>query len=37
VADISAARQHFSNQYEVLGRNWGRTLFGFKDNKDLVL
>ncbi|HWP25057.1 MAG TPA: acyl-CoA dehydrogenase family protein [Xanthobacteraceae bacterium] len=37
VADISAARQHFSNQYEVLGRNWGRTLFGFEDNKDLIL
>jgi 3-hydroxy-9,10-secoandrosta-1,3,5(10)-triene-9,17-dione monooxygenase len=37
VADISAARQHFSNQYEVLGRNWGRTLFGHEDNNDLVL
>jgi 3-hydroxy-9,10-secoandrosta-1,3,5(10)-triene-9,17-dione monooxygenase len=37
LADITAARQHFGNQYEPLGRNWGRTLFGFEDNKDLVL
>jgi 3-hydroxy-9,10-secoandrosta-1,3,5(10)-triene-9,17-dione monooxygenase len=37
LADITAARQHLSNQYEALGRNWGRTLFGFEDNKDLVV
>lgn len=37
LADINAARQHLSNQYEALGRNWGRTLFGLEDNKDLVV
>jgi len=37
LADINAARQHLSNQFEALGRNWGGTLFGLEDNKDLVL
>jgi 3-hydroxy-9,10-secoandrosta-1,3,5(10)-triene-9,17-dione monooxygenase len=37
LADINAARQHLANQYEALGRNWGRTLFGLEDNKDLIL
>jgi 3-hydroxy-9,10-secoandrosta-1,3,5(10)-triene-9,17-dione monooxygenase len=37
LADINAARQHFSNQFEALGRNYGRMLFGSEDNDDVVL
>src|SRR5262249_11434348 len=37
LADINAARQHFSNQFEALGRNYGRMLFGYEDNDDQVL
>jgi 3-hydroxy-9,10-secoandrosta-1,3,5(10)-triene-9,17-dione monooxygenase len=37
LADISAGRQHISNQFEVTGRNWGAAMFGIADNKDFVL
>jgi len=35
-ADLMAARQHISNQYEFYGSNWGATMFGL-DSKDLLL
>jgi 3-hydroxy-9,10-secoandrosta-1,3,5(10)-triene-9,17-dione monooxygenase len=35
-ADLMAARQHISNQYEFYGSNWGATMFGL-ENKDLLL
>jgi 3-hydroxy-9,10-secoandrosta-1,3,5(10)-triene-9,17-dione monooxygenase len=35
-ADLMAARQHISNQYEFYGSNWGATMFGLA-NKDLLL
>ncbi len=37
LADITAARQHLSNQSEQFGRAYGATLFGIVNNKDLVL
>jgi 3-hydroxy-9,10-secoandrosta-1,3,5(10)-triene-9,17-dione monooxygenase len=38
LADITAARQHVSNQYEIIGRGAGATLFGIDDYKnDFVL
>jgi 3-hydroxy-9,10-secoandrosta-1,3,5(10)-triene-9,17-dione monooxygenase len=37
LADVNAARQHISNQYEMLGRNWAAAMFGTLDNKDLML
>jgi len=35
-ADLMAARQHISNQYEFYGSNWGATMFGL-ENKDLLV
>jgi 3-hydroxy-9,10-secoandrosta-1,3,5(10)-triene-9,17-dione monooxygenase len=37
LADITAARQHLSNQVDQFGRAYGATLFGIVNNKDLVL
>ena len=37
LADITVARQHISNQFELIGRNYGASLFGPVDNKDFVL
>ena len=28
LADITAGRQHVSNQYELIGRNWAARMFG---------
>ena len=36
LADLMAARQHISNQYEYYGSNWGAAMFGL-ENKDLLL
>jgi len=36
LADLMAARQHISNQYEYYGTNWGATMFGL-ENKDLLV
>jgi 3-hydroxy-9,10-secoandrosta-1,3,5(10)-triene-9,17-dione monooxygenase len=36
-ADITAGRQHVSNQYESIGRNFGGTMFGIEDQKDMML
>jgi 3-hydroxy-9,10-secoandrosta-1,3,5(10)-triene-9,17-dione monooxygenase len=36
LADLMAARQHVSNQYEHYGSNWGATMFGI-ENTDLLL
>jgi 3-hydroxy-9,10-secoandrosta-1,3,5(10)-triene-9,17-dione monooxygenase len=36
LADLMAARQHISNQYDYYGSNWGAVMFGL-DNKDLLL
>jgi 3-hydroxy-9,10-secoandrosta-1,3,5(10)-triene-9,17-dione monooxygenase len=35
-ADLMAARQHISNQYEHYGSNWGAVMFG-SENKDFLL
>jgi 3-hydroxy-9,10-secoandrosta-1,3,5(10)-triene-9,17-dione monooxygenase len=37
MADITAGRQHLSNQYELVGRNYGAALLGAGENKDLML
>jgi 3-hydroxy-9,10-secoandrosta-1,3,5(10)-triene-9,17-dione monooxygenase len=37
LADINAARQHVSNQFDASGRNWGAALFGSTDNKDFMI
>jgi 3-hydroxy-9,10-secoandrosta-1,3,5(10)-triene-9,17-dione monooxygenase len=37
LADITAGRQHISNQYETIGRNYGAALFGIEEQKDLML
>jgi 3-hydroxy-9,10-secoandrosta-1,3,5(10)-triene-9,17-dione monooxygenase len=37
LADITAGRQHVSNQYEMIGRNWAAALFGATENRDLML
>ena len=37
LADINAARQHISSQYESVGRMFGGALFGNDQTKDLVL
>jgi 3-hydroxy-9,10-secoandrosta-1,3,5(10)-triene-9,17-dione monooxygenase len=37
LADITAGRQHVSNQYEAIGRNWGALMLGIEDQKDLML
>ena len=36
LADLMAARQHISNQYELYGSNWGAIMFGL-ENKDCLL
>jgi 3-hydroxy-9,10-secoandrosta-1,3,5(10)-triene-9,17-dione monooxygenase len=37
LADITAGRQHISNQYEAIGRNLGAAMFGIEEQKDLML
>ena len=37
VADIAAARQHITNQFELVGRNAGATMLGREDTKDLLI
>jgi len=37
LADITAARQHISNQFESIGRSYGAALFGIEEQKDLML
>lgn len=37
LADITAGRQHISNQYESIGRTFGAAMFGNEDQKDLML
>jgi 3-hydroxy-9,10-secoandrosta-1,3,5(10)-triene-9,17-dione monooxygenase len=36
LADLMAARQHISNQYDFYGSNWGAAMFGL-ENKDFLL
>jgi 3-hydroxy-9,10-secoandrosta-1,3,5(10)-triene-9,17-dione monooxygenase len=36
LADLMAARQHISNQYEHYGSNWGAAMFGL-ENKDFLV
>jgi 3-hydroxy-9,10-secoandrosta-1,3,5(10)-triene-9,17-dione monooxygenase len=36
LADLMAARQHISNQYEFYASNWGGVMFGLP-NKDFLL
>jgi 3-hydroxy-9,10-secoandrosta-1,3,5(10)-triene-9,17-dione monooxygenase len=36
LADLMAARQHVSNQYEYYGSNWGAAMFGM-ESKDLLV
>ena len=36
LADLMAARQHISNQYDYYGGNWGAVMFGL-ENQDLLL
>ena len=36
LADLMAARQHISNQYDYYGINWGAAMFGL-EGKDLLL
>ncbi|MGA7487641.1 MAG: acyl-CoA dehydrogenase family protein [Xanthobacteraceae bacterium] len=36
LADLMAARQHISNQYEHVGSSWGGVMFGV-ENKDLMV
>lgn len=36
LADLMAARQHISNQYEYVGSSWGGVMFGL-ENKDLMV
>jgi 3-hydroxy-9,10-secoandrosta-1,3,5(10)-triene-9,17-dione monooxygenase len=36
LADLMAARQHVSNQYDYYGSNWGGAMFGL-DNKDFLI
>ena len=37
LADITAARQHVSNQYETIGRNSGAAMFGAQETRDFSL
>jgi len=37
LADITAGRQHVSNQYDSIGRNLGAAMFGITDQKDLMI
>jgi 3-hydroxy-9,10-secoandrosta-1,3,5(10)-triene-9,17-dione monooxygenase len=36
LADLTAGRQHISNQYEYVGSSWGGVMFGM-ENKDLMV
>jgi 3-hydroxy-9,10-secoandrosta-1,3,5(10)-triene-9,17-dione monooxygenase len=36
LADLTAGRQHISNQYEYVGSNWGGVMFGF-ETKDFMV
>jgi 3-hydroxy-9,10-secoandrosta-1,3,5(10)-triene-9,17-dione monooxygenase len=36
LADLTAGRQHISNQYEYVGSSWGAVMFGL-ENKDLMI
>jgi 3-hydroxy-9,10-secoandrosta-1,3,5(10)-triene-9,17-dione monooxygenase len=37
LADITAGRQHVSNQHDATGRNLGAAMFGIEDQKDLMI
>jgi 3-hydroxy-9,10-secoandrosta-1,3,5(10)-triene-9,17-dione monooxygenase len=37
LADITAGRQHISNQFQSIGRNYGSVLLGLEDHGDLML
>jgi 3-hydroxy-9,10-secoandrosta-1,3,5(10)-triene-9,17-dione monooxygenase len=37
LADINAARQHISNQFEMIGRNWAAVLLRGEPGKDMML
>jgi 3-hydroxy-9,10-secoandrosta-1,3,5(10)-triene-9,17-dione monooxygenase len=37
LADITAARQHIANQFEMVGRNWGVSILGGKPANDMML
>ena len=37
MSDIAVGRQHVSNQFEQIGRSYGAFMFGFENNKDMVL
>ncbi len=37
LADITAGRQHISNQHDAIGRNLGAAMFGIEDQKDLMI
>jgi 3-hydroxy-9,10-secoandrosta-1,3,5(10)-triene-9,17-dione monooxygenase len=37
LADITAARQHNANQYELVARNWGAALLGQQPRQDLAI
>jgi len=37
LADITAGRQHISNQYDSIGRNLGAAMLGIEEQKDLML
>jgi 3-hydroxy-9,10-secoandrosta-1,3,5(10)-triene-9,17-dione monooxygenase len=37
LADITAGRQHVSNQFDAIGRNFGAHLLGIEEQKDLML
>jgi 3-hydroxy-9,10-secoandrosta-1,3,5(10)-triene-9,17-dione monooxygenase len=36
LADLTAARQHISNQYEYVGSSWGGVMFGL-ENRDMMV
>jgi 3-hydroxy-9,10-secoandrosta-1,3,5(10)-triene-9,17-dione monooxygenase len=36
LADLTAGRQHISNQYEYVGSSWGGVMLGM-ENKDLMV
>jgi 3-hydroxy-9,10-secoandrosta-1,3,5(10)-triene-9,17-dione monooxygenase len=37
LADINAGRQHIANQFEVHGRNWGRSMLGLESRSDFFM
>ncbi|MBV8538641.1 MAG: flavin-dependent monooxygenase, partial [Alphaproteobacteria bacterium] len=37
LADINAARQHVTNQYDVVGRHAGAAMFGLEETQDLII